>query len=68
MEVGVVDPSLSMKKAVLPEPSKIIYADSTFRGKVRSVIADVKDSYGKYFHGKDPMIKTKPEEEASKVQ
>ena len=54
------------RKAILPEPSGVVYHPNTLRGKINKALNDGKEAYGRYFQGKDPIIKTKAEEEASK--
>jgi hypothetical protein len=63
MEITDVGP---IRKAVLPEPFSVIWHPDTPRGKVNQFVNRAKDTYGRYFQGKDPLVKTKAEEEASK--
>ena len=44
-------------------PSKVIYMPDTLRGKVDQGVSKVKNAYGKYFKGENPLIRTKEESE-----
>lgn len=51
------------REAILPKPSKVVYAEDTLRGRVNKTIRRAKETYGKYFKGEDPKVKTTTDKE-----
>ena len=52
---------------ILPNPSDVVHAPDTLRGKVKALAQQTKDTKAFYTEGANPAVKTTEEESQSKI-